>query len=433
MIGGPGLLVGLLACRGGAPEPAPEPAPAPVAPAPQAPVERAPTVLFRLPSREATTPAPITAGDRALERDLARIRESLHAVVVEHGRDPDNPWAIGHAVLALGADTPLDNDADPIDWLFERYAEVAEVGGVELVTFPAVRGAIRIEPHTDLVLKALTESGQAPDRAVTVQGRTFNLSALYRHSLWRAWIKGTQTGFQGGSFNDTPWALQGLAAWAPPGLAWSASGGRSMQLDGLTSAVVEILQQETREMSAAMAAGRLVQKDTRKGLFRYTCGGQHLLQGAAYAVARGFGTPRDREAICHQLDLLDWRIDVELSAIDPHIQDGEVPIKTVLLGQRLKFLGHTLETVHKIGAMELCSLEGAHLEASRRVGRELVSTVDALVALGTLEALDQVRTDTSLDRWRSGGSEQVYLDFIGDAAHAVRGIDLATGAGTVAY
>ncbi|HHO53722.1 MAG TPA: hypothetical protein ENK18_23335 [Deltaproteobacteria bacterium] len=432
MIGASGLLTAALwgGCWSGI-EVSSDP-PRPVE-APEPPTERAPTVLFQLPSRQGITPAPITDGDRDLAQQLARVRTILHAVVVDHGRDPQNPWAIGHAMLALGADTPLTNDADPVDWLFEQYAVVTELGGTELVTFPTKRGSIRIEPHTDLILKVLTESGQAPDRAVTVEGRRFNLSALYRHSLWRAWIKGDQTGFQGGAFNDAPWALQGLAAWAPSGLSWSASGGRAMTMDGLTSAVIEVLGQETGAMTAAMEAGQLMQKDTRRGLFRYTCGGQHLLQGAAYAVARGFGANSDQAAICHQLDLLDWRIDVELAAIDPHIQDGDAAIKTVLLGQRLKFLGHTLETVHKIAAMQLCPLEGAHLEASRRVGRELVATVDALSELSIFEDLERVRTDASLGRWRSGGSEQIYLDFVGDAAHAVRGIDLATGAGAIRY
>ena len=42
-----------------------------------------------------------------------------------------------------------------------------------------------------------------------------------------------------------------------------------------------------------------------------------------------------------------------------------------------------------------------------------------------------VRADASLSQFRD--SEQVYLDLIGDSAHAVRGIDMATGKGSIRY
>jgi hypothetical protein len=425
---------GPVAGCGGAP-PAPDPTPAPPstpAPtaAPPAPPDQAPDVAFRMPALVGTSPAVVSATP-----DVDRARERLIGVVRGHARDPENPWAIVHAMLALGVDEKLSNGADPVDWLFSEYAEVRHVGDEDLLTFPVSAGGRRVEPHTDLVLKGLTEGGVPPGRQVKVRdGRSFQVAALYRSSLQRAWVKGTVTGFQEHSWNDTPWALQGLAAWAPPELGWTAAGGRPMSLDGFTTAVVDQLELETRILAQAKAQGIVARKDTREGIFAYTCGGSHLLMGAAYAVGRGYGAPADRARVCTQHELWRYRIDVELGAIDPVLQSGRLdgPTTALLLSQRLKFLGHWLEVSHKTLAMQVCPPSPEDAAATKRVVAELVRTVDALEQVGVLAALPVLRTDPA---WAAvpRGPEQLYLDLLGDSAHALRGLDLATGRASITY
>ncbi|MCA9492685.1 MAG: hypothetical protein KC621_22280 [Myxococcales bacterium] len=424
-----------LGCGGGAPTPSPAPTPPPAPAAPELPdvgqngPREVPTVAFRMPKETARTPQPLTASP-----ELKAARDRLRQVVMDHARDPQNPWAVVHGMLALGVAEPLTNGRDPVDWLFETYAEIHEIEGTPLLGFPTSQGAIRIEPHTDLILKAITEGGVTPDRQVMVKGRQFQVAELYRGSLEKAWVKGTTTSFQENDFNDTPWALQGLATWAPPELSWTATGGRKMTMAGFTDAIVDVVVHETRDLTAARAAGQLIQKDTRKGIFRYTCGGQHLIQGAAYAVGRGYGDPANRQTMCDQKDLLRWRIDVELAALDPALQSGQydTATKTLLLVQRLKFLGHWLETTHKMLAMGLCTPTDEDAAATKRVADEIVRTVAALEQLGAFTAMPTMTTDPAYAKVPRG-PEQLYLDLIGDSAHAVRGIDLATGVGTIAY
>ena len=133
----------------------------------------------------------------------------MERVVAEHGTAADNPWAVGHAMLALGPDVTLSNGQPAVDWLFSEYAEYQDVGGVAGVAFPAKRGLVRIEPHTDLLLKAVTEGGVKPERPVKVEGRDVTVADLYKRSLCAAWVDGDKTAF--GSWNDTPWSLQGLS------------------------------------------------------------------------------------------------------------------------------------------------------------------------------------------------------------------------------
>jgi hypothetical protein len=403
------------------------------APPPPAPVvERAPDVSFRLPEVHSRSPAPI-----GLTPELRQARTILEKVVVDHARDPGNAWAVVHGMLALGPDMQLTDGTRAVDGLLSRYGRTVDVGGTPLVGFPTHVGESLVEPHTDLILKALTESGFSPQQPVTVEGRPATLGDVYRHSLWKAWATPQETGFQEGKFNDTPWSLQALSAWAPEQLTWTAKGGRAMQLDTFTDLVVDKLVAENAELDAARdagAPGASVQKDTRRGIFRYTCGGQHLLQGAAYAVGRGFGRPENRATICDQLSLLRWRVDVELGSIDPHLANPQTPqpLKLILLTQRLKFLGHWLETTHKVGALGVCPLTAEDVAASERVAAELARSVDALGLLGIWADVGAVRADRSLDAV-GRPANQVYLDLVGDSAHAVRGIDLASGVGTLAH
>ena len=55
--------------------------------------------------------------------------------------------------------------------------------------------------------------------------------------------------------------------------------------------------------------------------------------------------------------------------------------------------------------------------------RVLVETAKQLKRTGAMDNLGALRE----------GNEQLYLDIVGDASHAVRGLELALGRATVAY
>ncbi|MEN0063047.1 MAG: hypothetical protein AAGA48_12910 [Myxococcota bacterium] len=431
-----GLTWWLLGCGSEAPPPVePEPAPEPVVARAEPPaVPKVPYVQWSLPSRKGKTPNPLGRTDKNLKKQLGIVRARLVKLVRERGRNPLSPWAVAHAMLALGPELTLQGVNRPaIDYLAEEYGRRTRVGRDELWRFPPKVGNQLVDVHTDLLLKAFTEGGLSPDRAVVVAGEPTTLGELYRNSLHRAWVDGRRTGFQERGFNDAPWALQALSAWAPKDLSWTAQGGHEMTLQDFTRALRNVIASETAEMKAARNAGASMKKDTRKGFFKYTCGGQHMLQGLTYAVARGFGDEADKTEVCDQIELLTWRIDVELNAIDPLIRQGTPQIQLLLLVQRLKFLGHTLETVHKAAAMGVCSLTSEQVAASERVARELVLTVDGLNRLGAFDNLDRIAVDRGFERLRKGGGSQILLDMIGDSAHAIRGIDMATGKGSILY
>ena len=111
-----------MAC-GGAPEPQPETI---------EPIIR----QVALPSRIGRGTARHTPQPIALTSEHAGIAKELDTLVRSHTRDPQNPWAIAHGLVALGADLTLQNDQPAVEWLFETYAERVETPAGWVLRFP---------------------------------------------------------------------------------------------------------------------------------------------------------------------------------------------------------------------------------------------------------------------------------------------------------
>ncbi len=369
-----------------------------------------------VPSRTATTPA-ILPPSKEIDDTLAILR----GVVERHGTDPSNPWAIGHALLANGPELELRNGEKAVEYLFSTYAETFEVGEGQLIRFPKKLGDSRVEPHTDLMLKALTESGVSPDRPVAVGGASFTVADLYRGAVIQSALDPKKNHSNYSGTNDMPWSLQALASWAPKDLQWQALDGTDMALDDLATFTLTVLVTENQELSKAMQASADFEKKGQ-GIFAYTCGGAHLLQGTTYASSRGFGTDRAAPILKSQAELMFYRLPRELEIYDALMQ--KAPQHTVLLlTQRLKFTGHFLESMHKLAAMGVYTPTPQQVELLEGAANQVVLATRALREQAAFEAMDALRVD----------NEQLYLDLIGDSAHAINGLLLARGERAVRY
>lgn len=410
------------ACTGG------DSPPAPVAVAPPTPpASKAPTVVWTLdtiadlvptaPPRTTTVGSPVPplpAYDVALGR--------LGEVVERYATDPANPWALAHGLLARGPELRVAGGGDPLDALVSTWAELHLGGGRPLFAFPRTQGEVRVEPHADLILKTIGEVGYAPDTPVTVSGQAATLADLYRYTLLRTFLvaKGNHASFL--SPNDTPWTLQALAQWAPASeLQWIALDDTPMDLDDLATFVAAVLTQESAWMFEAMQKGEKFQK-AGQNLFSYTCGGAHLLQGAAYAAARGFGTDKAKKSVEVQVPLWFYRLPVELEIYDK-VTSRNPAKATVLLAQRLKFLGHFVESLGKMMAMGQYTATREQSNLLEGAVQNLTLTVEALHRNGSFDQLDALKTS----------DPQLFLDLVGDAAHAIRGVEIVLGRGVVRW
>ena len=347
------------------------------------------------------------------------IRSLLSPTVERYTADPDNPWAIAHGYLNAGTDLKVWSGELAIDHLFARFARIDAQG---LPSFPESEGSIRVEPHPALLLKSFEEAGFTPDRAVVVQGKNATLADHYRAVLDRTSFDPATKKSSLGSANDMPWALQAIAAWAPPGnkLKWE-SDGVATSLDAMTDHLVAVLANETQFLSEAMAAHATFERKGQ-GIFRYTCGGAHLLQGAAYAVARGNGSPDAHELIEAQVAIQFYRYPIERSQTVAAMK-AKPEYTDVLLVQRLKFAGHFLESMSKLAALGFYTPDESQQAILRDAALEVWEVARAMKKEKLLGDLTALRAK----------DEQQFLDIVGDSAHALKGLRLVRGEASVRY
>ena len=366
------------------------------------------------PEKDGRTPTPLPA-----EARYDAVAVFLERIVRQRAAEPHNPWAIGHGLVALGEDLLLTNGRPAVDHLFEEYAESFEVEGHRFVRFPRKKGDVRVEPHAALMLKALTESGVSPDRPVLVRGEPATVADLYRGVLISSAVDTRSGRSTFTSPNDMPWALQAIATWAPPGkdLHWVSVNGTVMSLNDFAMLNASVLIAESQPLFDTIQAGAALEK-RGQGIFKFTCGGAHLLQGTAYAVARGHTTELGLKGMQGQIALMFWRLPAELTIYDSLMQriDKEEHM-ILLLVQRLKFTGHFLETMHKMAILGLYQPSPEQERLLVGAADQITLTVQALQSRGVFDNLDAIRAR----------DEQLYLDIIGDSAHALRGLRLAMG------
>jgi len=367
-----------------------------------------------VPERLLKTRLPVELTD-----EIKRTMKRLEAVVQTHTANPDDPWAIGHGLLALGPEMTLPDGSPAVEHLFAHYAETFEADGNQLVRFPEKSDETLVQPHAELLLKALTESGVSPDRQVQVEGRSFSVADLYRGSLIQAYLQPEKNHSSFASTNDIPWALQALAAWAPDDLKWQALDGTQMDLDSLTDFGVVVMTKETQFLAEALAKREAFKKQ-RQGIYQYTCGGAHLIQGVGHALAQGFGGARGQELMTKQGPLQLFRMQVELEQLDAAVT-AQPAVAFTLHAQRLKLTGHTLETLHKMSAAGQLAEDERTRKAMRWVANEVVESVRRLDVQKAFEQLPRIKEKDL----------QLYRDIVGDSSHALRGLMLATGAGTI--
>ena len=373
------------------------------------------------PSREAKVTKAIELSDAHLATKTF-LEQHLRA----HASSSDNPWALFHSLLAFGADHHTDSGELAVDAILSRYAVVVEHNGKPLLSLPSSvekeGQKILIEPHADLGLKVLTEIGLSPDHPIQVNGEAYRFQDLYAGSLLSTYLLPQQNISSYHSTNDMPWGIQALSAYAPTDLRWMSTDRTvPMTMDDLTLFGIAVLAGETQFMKATKQAGAAFERKGQ-GIFKYTCGGAHLLQGISYAVARGFGGPKARPEIEAQIELLYYRFPIELQIYDSTLQAAPKH-KRKLLVQRLKFVGHFIESTAKLHALGFYTPNDQQLAMIKGAADQLALVVQALRQEGVFEDLEQIKSQ----------DPQMYLDLLGDAGHAVYALDLMSGQKAILY
>ena len=355
----------------------------------------------------------------------AEAKGLLSTVIAREAGNPANAWALAHGILAMGPGFEGTDGRRAIDVLVDDFLQAERLAGLKGLQpfFPdATAAGVPVEPHTDLILKTLVEVGLALEEPLTSKPGAPTLERLLRSSHARSelvpGVKGKQAFPKP---DDVAWSIQawcqGSHAGAPE--SWRGGNGKEHSVNGVALQQLEMLEAETWFMRQAMNEGGTVQK-RRQGIFGFTCGGAHLYQAVEACASAGF--PRDdkaRDRIDKINEIYLWRIALETKMVEDAMQQAP-KLAPVLYNQDVKFLGHMLESLGKAERDGLFTpTDQERLLLQDAEGRLLAHVLQ----MGKL----QVYEADKLAAWMNGsdaGTRQFYLDVVGDASHAYKGLTL---------
>jgi hypothetical protein len=338
----------------------------------------------------------------------------LTRVVIREAGDPANAWALAHGMLALGPEFKARDGRSALRVLSADFLETDSFGPM----FAKKRGERPVEPHTDLILKTLLERGFGLSEQLRPGVTLGDLLAASR-ARFAPVRAADRVSFS--SPNDVPWSVQ---AWCQGAaldrtLGWESRSG-SVTLDEVARALLGKLEAETHFIRSALASGGSFEK-RKQGIFGYTCGGAHLFAGAAACASLGW--PKEgnsRARIANQVEQYLARIPVETDLVDQALRQN--PQLSVLLhNQDIKFLGHLIEGLSKLERDGIWLPSTTQSAALNDAEARLIANVIALERAGAYSsaAMAQFSADPQVF--------QLYLDLVGDAAHALHGLSLRGG------
>ena len=356
-------------------------------------------------------------------RTLGEVRPKalgiLESVVDREASKPGNAWALAHGILAKGSEFSASDGRRAVNVLVDDFLQAERVPNAKGLQpfFPKTKGEVRVEPHTDLILKAFVEAGLPLDEPLTDAAGAPTLERLLRGSRVRFVPGGADHFFP--NVDDIAWSTQAWCQAVDKGAepSWQNTAAQVLDIETVAMEQLKLIEREYHFIQQARAANGTVEK-RRQHIFAHACGGAHILQATFSCAAMGF--PKDknlRSRIGQLIDAFLWRVPFEVALIDRAVREGPRLIP-ILLNQDIKFLGHGLEALGKAERDGLWTPSDEQLQLLDRMEQRLLHHV---LQLNAIRVYDGEKM-TSLAAREHGF--QFYLDLLGDACHAWAGLKL---------
>ncbi len=389
-----GVAAALLAT--GCPQGTDKPTPSELPPSAKAPA--APTISM------AAVPKPGTASIPNPSVPKRPPREVLEGVVRTHCLDVDQPWALAHGILALGPELKLASGELAVDALASKYLGRDDE---KRLAFSPLATTKNPWPHPGMFAKVLLAHGVKLQHQLPVKegGKV---------PLRRVLVDLLHDYEPGATLYNDAWKLEGLAAIAKPARLEEV---RKHALDVLAyhqSYWEDYVRAPTRvwEKPFVVRNGRRAPT----GIHRYFCGGFHLMQ-AVQQLHGKLLPPR----LKLQYDILWVRIDKESEYWDGKLGEARAHGKArsraryerLFLSQKLKIQAHALETYVEAVKLGALTVDEATKKRSAAAYDKLAATITELDQLGIYGTMSTL----------GAREHQVYLDLVGDSAHALHAWD----------
>ncbi len=372
-----------------------------------------------LPTPSSSSPAPEAHAPRRPTRAEARaLAKRLGDAARAGASDPKSPWALAHGMVAFGPSFAAA-DGRAASEVIVSFAELTSAGDKKLWLFPEKKQGAPVEPHRFLLVKTLLESNVPLDQSFsTSTGEKVTLSRLVADLRAAARPPETDADFQ-----HVAWQISAVAEHVR---RVPAAGDQDPKLASLIEAALGRLEADQKVVEGyggppekAFDEGSPLHaaKREKKGIYGHSCGGMHLIQAAATALAI-MHREDDERRFRKQLGVLLFRYELERPAyaalLARHPEQG-----LLIRLQQQKFFGHLIETLTLARSLGLTATQtegGRRIDQTiRHAAGDLIDVSGQLLDGGVYERLDAIRKDR----------EQTYLDLIGDACHALRGLERA--------
>jgi hypothetical protein len=412
-------LVALPACSSKAPDAEP-PADAPDGSPPAPAFEKLPGKQLTLGGRPVTITR-LPPGVAHLSDVQPGSFEALRAVTDREAGKAGNAWALAHGILARGNEFKASDGRRAVTVLIDDFLEAAPVQNARGMQpyFPKTKGEVRVEPHTDLILKTFIEAGLPLDEPLTRAAGAPTLERLLRSSRLRFAPSDKPEDGYFANVDDVAWSIQAWCQAVDKGAQpqWTNEMGHELHIDAVAMELLKLLEREYHFIQRARAAGESVEK-RRQDIFAHACGGAHLFQATVACAALGF--PKDEHLVSRMAQLIDaylWRVPLETALVDRGIQ-SQPRLAALLVNQDIKFLGHALESLGKAERGGLWSPSAEQVGLLDQMEKRLMLHVLELQGIGMYGA-DKLAALAAKEH-----GFQFYLDLVGDAAHAYVGLAL---------
>ncbi len=316
--------------------------------------------------------------------------------------DPRNPWALAHGMVAFGPRFRAADGRLAADIIVHDFARSDPLDS-GLWTFATFEGDTPIEPHANLLVKALVESGLALSTRFPHAGGEVSLEQLVRSVerdadpflLARDWA-------------NSAWTLDLLA------------GARSPLVSVLVPGALAHLEEEQAFLGTAMDEGAPGVPKQHQHIWSEPCGGFHLIQAVMTAARAPELQQTLGPRLARQQAIVFYRLEAERRVYDQALAAAPPDLIVPVLAQELKFYGHWLETVGRMvheGVLKPTAAQRVQVTRAREL---LVATVGKLEKAGAFAKMPAY--------WAT--QHQLALDLTGDACHAVHGLALTGGPAT---
>lgn len=356
------------------------------------------------PKSTPAAPASATAAAATPVPELSPL--DLEAFLENHVRrwamkDPQNPWALAHALPIVGPDARLASGQTLVEAMLASTAwQVTKGRSYPGYLGEAPDGTPRA-PHRDVAIAALYQAKVDPATTFEIGKRPTTVGALYEGALW------TFESPKDGGYGQLAWSLMAMAA--VPGGQGEFTNFRGLSLDPqafVEEAAVGLEKANAFLHQAQASGGPLVKR--RQGVFAEPCGGWHYYEALARWLPKPGVGQKVQPILQRVTELSSYRVHAEGRLYDETHLKAPEHLQRLLWIQELKFFGHYLE------AMGVARDGGVVVRpedidfARRRLGQ----AVNALRELKAFDQMDAINAER----------HQSYLDLIGDSSHALQGL-----------